>query len=82
MQTTYRLKAQEISMTFLKSLKTLFAGQEVEIIVKSVEPDRKSKIKTQEELLQMIQDNSTNAPVIARDINIRGLIDESQYPSE
>jgi hypothetical protein len=82
MQTTYRLKAQEISMTFLKSLKTLFAGQEVEIIVKSVEPDRKSKIKTQEELLQIIQDNSTNAPVIARDINIRNLIDESQYPTE
>lgn len=82
MQTTYRLKAQEISMTFLKSLKMLFAGQEVEIIVKSVEPDRKSKVKTQEELLQMIQDNSNNAPIIARDINIRDLIDESQYPSE
>ena len=29
MQTTYRLKAQEISMTFLKTLKSKFAGKEV-----------------------------------------------------
>jgi hypothetical protein len=43
MQTTYRLKAQDISMTLVKSLKTLFAGQEVEIVVKSVEPHQESK---------------------------------------
>jgi ribonuclease HIII len=81
MQTTYRLKSQEISMTFLKSLKTLFEGQEVEIIVKSVGPEDSNTTKTQAELLQMIQENSNNAPVIAPDINIRDLIDESQHPS-
>jgi hypothetical protein len=39
MQTTYRLNAQEISVAFLQSLKTLFAGQEIEIIVKPVTDD-------------------------------------------
>lgn len=82
MQTTYRLKAREISMKFLKTIKTMFAEQEIEITVKSVEPELKSKTKTQSELLQMIQDNSSNAPVIHRNVNIRSLIDESQYPSQ
>jgi len=41
MQTTYRLKAQEITMAFLKSLKTAFAGKEIEITVKSIEPIEK-----------------------------------------
>lgn len=40
MQTTYRLNAQEISVAFLQSLKTLFAGQEIEIIVKPVTDNR------------------------------------------
>ena len=40
MQTTYRLNAQEISDAFLQSLKTLFAGQEIEIIVKPVTDNR------------------------------------------
>jgi len=82
MQTTYKLKAQEISEAFLKSLKTLFAGQEVEITIKSVEPGQKKEAKNQSELLRMIQNNSINAPVISPDIDIRHLIDESQYPSE
>jgi hypothetical protein len=53
----------------------------VEIIVKSVGPEDSNTTKTQAELLQMIQENSNNAPVIAPDINIRDLIDESQHPS-
>lgn len=82
MQTTYRLKAQEISMTFLKSLKTLFAGQEVEIIVKTVEPKEKTFSKSRQRLLEMVRENRQKAPVIAPDVDIRALIDESQYPSE
>jgi|GEM_PF-5830355 len=39
MLTTYRLKAKELSIEFLESLKTMFTGQEVEITVKSVEHD-------------------------------------------
>jgi len=77
METTYRLKAQEISMTFLKSLKTLFAGQEVEITIKSVEP----QVKNNHQLADMFRESRTNAPVIAPDIDIRALIDESQCPS-
>ncbi len=37
MTTTYRLNPQEITMTLLESIKTLFAGQEtVEITIKPV----------------------------------------------
>ena len=82
MQTTYRIKAQEISTTFLKSLKTLFAGQEVEITVKSVEPKEKKLTQTKERLLEMISENRQNAPVIALNIDIRSLIDDSQYPAQ
>jgi CxxC motif-containing protein len=78
MQTTYRLKAQEMSITFLKSLKTLFAGQEVEITIKSIEPVQKDR----EKLMEMMKENRLNAPIISPDIDIRALIDESQYPSE
>ncbi|MES2428692.1 MAG: hypothetical protein V4560_17040 [Bacteroidota bacterium] len=78
MQTTYRLKAQEMSITFLKSLKTLFAGQEIEITIKSVEPIQKDR----EKLMEMMKENRLNAPIISPDIDIRSLIDESQYPSE
>jgi hypothetical protein len=78
MQTTYRLKAQEMSMDFLRSLKTMFAGQEIEITVTSVEPVQKNK----EKLLEMMRENRLNAPVISPDIDIRKLIDESQCPEE
>jgi hypothetical protein len=81
MQTTYRLKAKEIGMTFLKSLKTLFAGQEIEITVKSVEPKEKKSPKGQNRLLEMIKENRQKAPLIAQDVDVRGLIDEAQYPS-
>jgi hypothetical protein len=78
MQTIYRLKAQEISMAFLKSLKTLFAGQEVEITVRSVKPD----VKDNYQLAEMNRESRSNAPLIAPDIDIRALIDESQYPGQ
>jgi hypothetical protein len=81
MQTTYRLKAQEISMAFLKSLKTMFAGQEVEITVKSVDsPQKKSDSPVNSNLLQMIKDNRKAAPVISPDVDIRTLIDNSHNP--
>ena len=51
MQIVYRLKAKEISMAFIKSLKTLFADQEVEIIVKSVNPKTENKNKVRNGLL-------------------------------
>jgi hypothetical protein len=81
MQTTYRLKAKEISMDFLKSLKTLFAGQEVEITIKSVKPEEHQNVaKHNHQLAEMISESRKNAPVISRDIDVRALIDESQYP--
>ena len=81
MQTTYRLKAKEISMTFLKSLKTLFEGKEVEIIVKAVgEKEERLPKGTNKSLLEMIKDNRQNAPVISKDADIRGLIDNTHNP--
>ena len=81
MQTTYRLKAKEISMTFLKSLKTLFKGQEVEIIVKTVgEKEETSPKEENKGLLQMIKDNRQHAPIISPDVDIRGLIDDAHNP--
>ena len=82
MQTTYRLKAKEISMTFLKSLKTMFKDQEVEITVKSVDPADKGLFKDKNKLLEMIRESRGNAPIISPDIDIRALIDESQYPDQ
>jgi hypothetical protein len=81
MQTTYRLKAKEISAGFLKSVKTLFAGQEVEITIKSI-PTSERLTEIQKNLLKMLEENRQNAPVISADVDIRSLIDESQYPSE
>ncbi|HZY40017.1 MAG TPA: hypothetical protein VFE53_25370 [Mucilaginibacter sp.] len=80
MQTTYRLKAKEISTAFLKSVKTLFAGKEVEITVRSVDPGDRQLSAGQKRLLKMISENRQNAPVVALDIDLRGLIDDSQYP--
>ncbi|HEY4324324.1 MAG TPA: hypothetical protein VGN20_10065 [Mucilaginibacter sp.] len=80
MQTTYRLKAQAISMTFLKSLKTLFAGKEVEITVKTIEPEENDHSTRSKGLLEMINGNRKKAPVISKNIDIRGLIDDAQYP--
>ncbi|TZF84052.1 hypothetical protein FW774_11455 [Pedobacter sp. BS3] len=65
-------------MAFLKTLKTMFAGQEVEITVKSVKPQE----KTQTGLLEMIQQNRQQAPKISQETDIRRLIDDSQYPTE
>lgn len=81
MQTTYRLKAKEINMSFVKSLKSLFEGQEVEIIVKSVGHEKEYKAtNAYNGLLQMIKDNRENAPVISQDVNVHLLIDNAHNP--
>ena len=68
-------------MSFLKSLKTLFEGQEVEIIVKSVGQKEARLLKDANKgLLQMIRDNRQNAPVISPDLDIRSLIDSAHSP--
>jgi hypothetical protein len=50
MQTTYRLNSQELSINFIKSLKSLFVNQEIEVIVRPV-PDP-SQIKDSDWVLQ------------------------------
>jgi len=62
-------------------LRTQFAGQEVEIIVKPVEPKEKEFSKGQKKLLEMIRENRQSAPVIALNVDIQSLIDDSQYPA-
>lgn len=81
MQAIYRLNAKEISMTFLKSLKTLFEGKVVEITVKAIEDKevRDPKVANRN-LLEMIKDNMANAPIISKDVNICALIDEGHNP--
>jgi len=81
MQTTYRLKAREISMKFLKTIKTVFAEQEIEITVKSVQSNHVESLPgKKKKMLEMINDNLHNAPVIAPNIDIRQLIDDAQSP--
>jgi len=67
-------------MGFLDSVKKLFAGQEVEITVKSMDTPEREVLLNQTKLLEMIHANRQSAPVIGKDINIRSLIDEAQYP--
>ncbi len=61
-------------MTFLKPLKTMFAGQEVEITVKTVETKEKTLSQGQKRLLEMISENRKNAPIVAIDIDIHSLL--------
>lgn len=56
MQTTFRLKAKDISMSLLNSLKTLFEGKEIEIVVKSVEQEKGGSDEDgQQKLLKMVK---------------------------
>lgn len=80
METTYRLKAKELSVEFLESLKAVFTGQDVEITVKSIEIKTDHPETDVEKLLRMIEENSKNAPVISPDIDIHAFISESQCP--
>lgn len=81
METTYRLKVKDIGMSFFKSLKTLFEGQEVEIIVRSIDPKKRRPSEgTNKSLLHMIKDNRQNAPVISPYIDIRDFIDDTHNP--
>ena len=81
MQTTFRLKATDISTSLLNSLKTLFEGKEIEIVVKSVEQEKDcSGEDGQQKLLEMVKDNRRNAPVVPQDLDIRKMIDEAHNP--
>ncbi|MBW4652534.1 MAG: hypothetical protein KME20_05755 [Kaiparowitsia implicata GSE-PSE-MK54-09C] len=64
MQSSYRLNARDLDQQFIESLKTLFQGKEIEIIVYEVdETDYISRSETnQSRLLQAIEnvENGTN----------------------
>ena len=74
-------KAKEISSAFLKSVKNQYAGEEVEITVKSVAPLHKELSARQKRLLEMVGDSRQNAPLISLERNIRRFIKNSQYPN-
>lgn len=83
MEKTYRSKANEISMSLLKSLKSLFKDQEVEIIIKSIDHKKIGLSEsTNKRLLEMIRNNCQNAPVISPNVDIRGLIDKTHTPKD
>jgi len=46
MQTTYKLKADELKNDFLKSVKVLFHGKVIEIAVSDVEPQQEEQLLT------------------------------------
>ena len=46
MQTTYKLKADELNNDFLKSLKVLFHGKVIEIAVSDVESEQEQQLST------------------------------------
>ena len=75
----YRFNAAEIDGNFLKSVETLFAGEEVEITVKTVKPKHADTSANKKILLEMIEENRRSAPVISPNVDIRALIDGSQY---
>ncbi|TWR30503.1 hypothetical protein FPZ43_06065 [Mucilaginibacter pallidiroseus] len=77
MQTTYRLKAKELSIDFLESVKSVFTGKELEITVKSIESNEQKTAANRNALLKMMENISKNAPVIAHDVDIRSIIDDS-----
>jgi len=46
MQTTYKLKAEELNNDFLKSVKVLFHGKVIEIAVSDVETEQEQQLST------------------------------------
>jgi hypothetical protein len=56
--------------------------QKAEIIVKNVKSEEKTFSKHEKRLLEMIKENRQKGPLIVPDVNIRSLIDDSQYPAE
>jgi hypothetical protein len=44
MQTTYKLKADELNNDFLKSIKALFHGKVIEIAVSDAEPQQEEQL--------------------------------------
>ena len=58
----------------------MFAGEEVEITIRSVVPSAKNFSKGRNSLLEMLKENRQGAPLISPDISIRGFIDDSQCP--
>lgn len=77
METTYRLNTNEITMSFLESLKTLFYDQEVEIIIKPVNATSSEQQKRKEALHKMIEESRAHAPKVDSEVNLRSLIDQT-----
>ncbi len=63
MYSIYRLKADELDSKFLKSLKSLFEGKDIEIAVTEVEenyaPDEEELVDNRRTIYQTIEDIET-----------------------
>ena len=71
MQTTYRLNANEIDISFIEKLKELFKNKEVRINIEEVEPP-----VNQYEIFKKLEALNKKYPpkVISKDIDINALI--------
>ena len=68
MYSTYRLKANELNKSFIKSLKDIFKNREIEIIVQDVEEDETEYLLKNEankqHLLKAIENVNKNENVV------------------
>lgn len=69
MQTTYRIKADELDTNFLKNIKTLFRGKEIEISVQEADETEYlfSSPENKKHLLKIIEDVENNKNIITPD---------------
>lgn len=69
MQTTYRIKADELDTSFLKNIKTLFRGKEIEISVQEADETEYlfSTPENKKHLLKIIEDVESNKNIITPD---------------
>ena len=65
MYATYRLRADEITENFLKGIKDIYQGKEIEIIVQEIEDETAYLLKSEanrRHLMKAIEDVQNGAP--------------------
>lgn len=71
MQTTYRLKASELSADLIKALKTTYHDREIEIIVQDVQDETEyllSSSANREHLLRAIENVNNHTNLVHLDV--------------
>jgi len=83
MQSTYRIKANELSMDIIKALKTTYHDREIEIIVQDVQDETEYLMATQANrdfLLSAIEDIRNNRNMI--EVSLDSICEDCNLPSK